>query len=75
MNNRYRWTYFLQDIDEIGKVWQFLIIDNDATENKITRYINRTTAGKPIPFFIMQHEISRLCKKLNAEHRKKHPHA
>lgn len=65
MAKRFTWSYFLQDVDEKGKVWQFLIIDNDATENKITRYINRGKSGNVIPFFIMQNTISRLCKDLN----------
>ena len=64
---RFTWSYFLQDIDEKGKLWQFLIIDNDATENKITRYINRSKSGDVIPFFIMQNKISLLCKQLNAK--------
>lgn len=67
MAKRFTWSYFLQDVDEKGKVWQFLIIDNDATENKITRYINRSKSGDVIPFFIMQNKISLLCKQLNAK--------
>ena len=67
---RFTLSYFLQDIDEKGKMWQFLIIDNEATENKITRYINRSKSGDVIPFFIMQKNISLLCKQLNAKHGK-----
>lgn len=69
---RFTWSYFLQDIDEKGKLWQFLIIDNDTTENKITRYINRSKSGYVIPFSFMKNKVSLLCKQLNAKRGKEH---